>query len=426
MDRIFAGKGGNGEHTKIYVEDKAEYGAATWKLYAKISLEAFIGGFINVFCYLQYNCYPTMMTGQSFTILNGFHHAMDWEKTFQDICIFLVWFAGVHYYSRVANERRSIQQMLPQALMLVYFIIEYYFPNRWFVLIIALSAADRNMYGPKMLKTNTTMMTGNYQKFIQRTEWDEPTYRLLWTWFWFMTGAFMSGHSDRETLFSVCFMVCVITLGVDAVEAYVEVTTGDVYIYDDIYCEKKDETTSYYKIEYNEKTPLLQKDPRGFKELGGANFPDEDSEKHHLEEDFEGITHESDSSRRDTSRLTLSEEDIRLLLNRGSLSEREVNILLSCSTFKSPDGRTLEIILARESEMVEELEKQMLANLRDLKEQVDSESQDFVEDASEFHHPLEQQASSFNDIEEGTLPASILNRENAGEDFDEIQEDWKD
>ena len=65
--------------------------------------------------------------------------------------------------------------MLPQALMLVYFIIEYYFPNRWFVLIIALSAADRNMYGPKMLKTNTTMMTGNYQKFIQRAEWDEPT-----------------------------------------------------------------------------------------------------------------------------------------------------------------------------------------------------------------------------------------------------------
>ena len=58
--------------------------------------------------------------------------------------------------------------------------------------------------------------------------------------------------------------------------------------------------------------------------------------------------------------------------------------------------------------------------------EVDSESQDFVEDASEFHHPLEQQASSFNDIEEGTLPASILNRENAGEDFDEIQEDWKD
>ena len=35
-----------------------------------------------------------MMTGQSFTILNGFRHDMDWEKTCQDICIFLVWYAG--------------------------------------------------------------------------------------------------------------------------------------------------------------------------------------------------------------------------------------------------------------------------------------------------------------------------------------------
>ena len=55
------GKGGNGDHTKVYVQEKAEYGAATWKLYAKISLEAFIGGFVNVFCYLQYSCYPSAL-----------------------------------------------------------------------------------------------------------------------------------------------------------------------------------------------------------------------------------------------------------------------------------------------------------------------------------------------------------------------------
>ena len=74
--------------------------------------------------------------------------------------------------------------------------------------------------------------------------------------------------------------------------------------------------------------------------------------------------------------------------------------------------------------------------------EVDSESHDFIEDVAEVSETFEEdrqrkssrnllalkstrRTSSFNDIEEGTLPASVINRENAGYEVVEIQEDWK-